>query len=279
MLDIMRRRSIRHLPVLDGEHRPVRLERLERIVDDLRGKDAIVMAGGLGTRLRPLTETVPKPLLPVKGKPILDHILDGLRRSGIRDVAISVNYLGEQIRQHVGDGGEQDLHVNYLEEQKRLGTAGALTLLQPRPRQPFIVMNGDLLTNLNFTHLLRFQRENGYPLVMCVKRHQVRVPYGVVDLDGDRIRGLREKPVYRHFINAGIYVLDPACLDWIPRDEFYDMTDLINGLLARGESVGAFPIYEYWRDIGKPEDLAAVSNEPIEWVQTPAEGNTVPCQT
>ncbi|MFH0881297.1 MAG: sugar phosphate nucleotidyltransferase [Lentisphaerota bacterium] len=262
MLDIMRRRSIHHLPVVDNENRPIRLERMESVIDQLAsGQGAIVMAGGLGARLRPLTNDTPKPLLPVGGKPILDHILDGLKKSGIDDVVISLNYLGDQIRERVQNGREYDLSVNYVTERERLGTAGALSLIKPRPRRPFLVMNGDLLTRMNFAKLLDFQRENRHDLVMCVRKHQTLVPYGVVDIHEGRITGLREKPVYEHFINAGIYVLDPSCIDRIPRNRYFDMTDLIQSVLDGGGTVGAFPIIEYWRDIGRPEDLKAAGHE------------------
>jgi len=259
MLEIMRRRSIRHLPVVDHDQRPIHLERLERIVENMTENGAIVMAGGMGTRLRPLTKDTPKPLLPVNGRPILDHILDGLKESGINEVVISLNYLGEQIRSHIKDGTSHELNVNYLMERERLGTAGALSLLNPRPQHPLIVMNGDLLTHLNFSRLLQFQQEQHYSMVMCVKQHSMQVPYGVVDIREDQVVGLREKPVHEYFINAGIYVLMPECLELIPGNTHFDMTDLYEAVKAFGGTVGAFPIYEYWRDIGRPEDLAAAS--------------------
>ncbi len=261
MLEIMERLSIKQLPVVDSSNRPVRLEIINTVLDNLRGQDAIVMAGGLGSRLRPLTLDTPKPLLQVAGKPILDHILSGLRDSGLRDVMISVNYLGEQIKRHVGDGCAHDLNVAYLNERDRLGTAGALSLLKPRPKRPFLVINGDLLTNIDFSKILRFQKKHGYTIVMCVQKRKVDVPYGVVEIADGKVASLREKPVYEHFINAGIYTLDPACLELIPRDRFFDMPDLINAVIGTGGSVGAFPIIEYWRDIGTPADLTSASME------------------
>ncbi len=261
MLSLMREKSIRHLPVVDNEQRPVRLERMEFIVDDLTGQGAIVMAGGQGQRLRPLTENMPKPLLPVAGRPILDRILDGLRDSGIEDVVLSLNYLGDRIREHVGDGSAHELNVAYVAEQQRLGTAGALTLLRPRPKQPFLVMNGDLLTGVHFDKLLQFQRDHNHTLVMCVRRQQTHIQYGVVDIREGCVTGVREKPTMEHFINAGIYVLKPSCIDLIPQTRYFDMTDLVDAVLAHGGTVGAFPIYEYWRDIGRPEDLHAAALE------------------
>ncbi|OGV46190.1 MAG: hypothetical protein A2X46_12560 [Lentisphaerae bacterium GWF2_57_35] len=261
MLDIMRKRSIRHLPVVDNENRPIRLERIESLLDQLTGQGAIVMAGGMGTRLRPLTNDTPKPLLPVAGRPILDHILGGLRESGIEDVVISVNYLADRIRDHVGNGQEHRLNVNYIAEKERLGTAGALSLVRPRPRRPFLVMNGDLLTKMNFAKILQFQNKHRHDIVMCVRKHQFQVPYGVVDIREGCVTGLREKPVLEQFINAGIYVLNPACIDLIPRNRYFDMTDLIQAVLGQGGSIGAFPIIEYWRDIGNPSDLQAAGRE------------------
>ncbi len=262
MLRIMREKSIRHLPVVDASGRPVSLERLEHIVDAISGHDAVVMAGGLGSRLSPLTDDTPKPLLPVGNRPILDHILGGLKSAGIEDVVLSLNYRGDQIRHHVGSGEQHGMRVNYITEKQRLGTAGALSLLSPRPVRPFLVMNGDLLTNLNYAKLLRFQQEGDYALVMCVRQYKIQVPYGVVQINPDgRISGLQEKPVHEHFINAGIYVMKPHCLDYIPENKYFDMTDLADRLIERGENIGAFPLVEYWRDIGRPEDLRAAAEE------------------
>jgi dTDP-glucose pyrophosphorylase len=260
-LAILRRFSIRHLPVLDARRRPIRLERLEDLVDAPAAPSAVIMAGGLGQRLRPLTEHTPKPLLEVANRPIMDHILAGLRDSGIREVVISVNYLGDRIRRHVGDGRGHELNVNYVSETQRLGTAGALALLQPRPREPFLVMNGDLLTGIRFDSLFRFQRKQAFDMVVCVRKHVIQVPYGVVELDRDRVTGLQEKPSFERFINAGIYMIAPRCLDWLPPNAYCDMPDLIRSVLDRGGSVGAFPIIEYWRDIGNPEDYRKVNCE------------------
>ena len=261
MLEIMKKQSIRHLPVVDNKYRPIRLERMESLVEHFTGHDAIVMAGGLGSRLRPLTNTTPKPLLDVGGKPILDHILTGLQNSGIEDVVISVNYMGEQIREHVGNGNNHQLSVNYVSEKERLGTAGALSLLQPKPKRPFLVMNGDLLTRMNYDRLYQFQKEHNHTLVMCVRKHHIQVPYGVVDIENGLVTGLREKPTYDQFINAGIYILTPECLNYIPQNQYFDMTNLIDVILENGGSVGAFPIIEYWRDIGNPDDLQAAGKE------------------
>jgi len=262
-LQIMRRFSVRHLPILDECQRPVQLELMETLVDDVTRESAVIMAGGQGQRLRPLTEDTPKPLLKIADQPILDHILAGLKDYGIGDVVISLNYLGDHIRRHVGNGDGHQLNVSYVTEKQRLGTAGALSILDPRPIKPFLVMNGDLLTNMNFTSLFRYQKKNRYDLVMCVRKQQTAIPYGVVDLREDKVVGLREKPVYEHFINAGIYLVEPHCLDWISPACYCDMTDLIQTILRKGGTVGAFPIIEYWRDIGSPEDFQKANREKI----------------
>ena len=264
MLAVMRRFSIRHLPVIDDDQRPVCLELLENFTDDIAtGQSAVIMAGGLGQRLRPLTATTPKPLLKIADQPIIDHILAGLRGNGIEDVVISVNYLGDHIRRHIGAGEGHRLKVSYVDERERLGTAGALSLLHPRPRHAFLVMNGDLMTNMNFTSLFRYQRKNRHDLVMCVRRHQIKVPYGVVDIENGKVRDLREKPVYDQFINAGIYIIEPHCLDLIPRGRYFDMPDLIRKIMDTGGNVGAFPIIEYWRDIGNPADFDRANHESV----------------
>jgi NDP-sugar pyrophosphorylase family protein len=261
MMELMRSRSIRHVPVVNAAGRPVRLEVIDRILFPPGRQEAVVMAGGQGNRLRPLTESTPKPLLAVGGRPILDHILEGLRSSGLEDVAISVNYLGDRIREHVGTGGRHRMNVSYLTEKDRLGTAGALSLLNPKPRKPFLVMNGDLLTDVNFKRLLEFQAEGGYRIAMCVRHMKITIPYGVAETRVDRVVCVREKPEMGFFINAGIYVVDPSCLSHIPRAGFMDMPDLIDRVIQSGGAVGAFPIYEYWRDIGTAADLAAATAE------------------
>lgn len=263
MIAVMQRKGIRHLPVVDSGNCPVRLESIKDLTGRQLPNDAVVMAGGIGSRLRPLTYTTPKPLLNVAGKPILDHILENIRNSGLQDVAISLNYKGNDIREHVGSGEKYNLNIDFLSESMRMGTAGALSLMHPAPVKPFLVMNGDLLTHLNFSRLFEFQRKGRHKVVMCVRRHRVSIPYGVADIQGSRVTRLREKPEQDFFINAGIYVVSPSCLSLIPKNTYFDMPDLINILIAEGQSVGAFPIIEYWRDIGTPEDLRAASSEAL----------------
>lgn len=260
-ISVMKRFSIRHLPVLDAHRRPTRIERIEDMVETPPAPSAVIMAGGLGQRLRPFTENIPKPMLEVANRPIMDHILNGLRHSGIREVVISVNYLGDKIIHHVGNGKTHELNVNYVSETQRLGTAGALALVQPRPVEPFLVMNGDLLTGIHFDSLFRYQRKQELDMVVCVRKHVVTIPYGVVELKEDRVVALQEKPSLERFINAGIYMIHPRCLDWLPANKYCDMPELINKVLENKGTVGAFPIIEYWRDIGNPEDYRKVNCE------------------
>ncbi len=260
MLQLMREHSIRHLPVLDSGRRPIRLERMEKLIDGYAGQ-AVVMAGGRGTRLKPFTNHTPKPLVSVGGRPILDHTLSGLRNSGIEHVVISLNHLGEQIRRHIGTGRRRDLNVDYVTETRRLGTAGALALLDTRPEKPFVVMNGDLMTGLNYSRLLEFQGEGNFDMVLCVRQHAIQIPYGVVEIEDGAFQSLREKPNVESFINAGIYVIKPDCIDLVPEGKYFDMTDLIDAVCASGGKVGVFPVIEYWRDIGRPEDLEAAHQE------------------
>ncbi len=261
MLDIMRNHSIRQLPVVDAENRPLNLEVIESLIDVPGKHEAIVMAGGMGARLRPLTQTTPKPLLSVDGRPILDHILEGLRESGMHDVVISVNYLADHIKNHVKNGQSHNLNVSYLNEHNRLGTAGALSMLDPRPKRPFLVINGDLLTRINYSKLLQLREEHDYDLVMGIRVQETQIPYGVVQIKDGMVVSLQEKPVYKDFINAGIYVLKPECIDLIPKNNHFDMTNLIDAIIRKKGHIGAFPVIEYWRDIGTPADLSAASKE------------------
>lgn len=260
MVAMMCARSIRHLPILDAEGRLVRLERIQQLMSDCSNQ-AVVMAGGLGTRLSPFTDHTPKPLVSVAGRPILDHTLSRLRSSGIENVVISLNHMGDQIKRHIGTGRRRNLHVNYVTETRRLGTAGALALIDPRPVKPFLVLNGDLITGLNYSRLLRFQKKENCEMVLCVRQHAIQIPYGVVEVIDGCVEKLREKPNVESFINAGIYVLTPPCIDLIPADSYFDMTDLVAAVKESGGRVGVFPIIEYWRDIGRPEDLVAAHQE------------------
>ncbi len=263
LVGLMLARKIRHLPVVDAEGRPVGLELLKNQYDSSKIAQAVLMAGGKGLRLRPLTEDTPKPLLKLGEQTILDNVLDGLKASGVSDVVISVNYLGEKIKSHVSSARKDSLNVDFVEETEALGTAGALSLLEPRPKGSFIVMNADLITEVDFKALQRFHAKEGNDFSVCVRKVKETIPFGVVTLSGDsrRIEEVKEKPEYECLVNAGIYMLEPKIVDLVPKSSFFDMVSLIKKAIASGFKVGAFPIYEYWRDIGRHQEMKAACSD------------------
>ena len=253
-LRLMLERDINHLPVVDAEGNLFDfLLRKDLAQDTPLNLSAVIMAGGFGKRLMPLTDQVPKPMLPVGDRPLLERTIEQLRRSGVRDINLTTHYLPENIRQHFGDGEKFGVHLNYSQEDHPLGTAGGLRLL-PRPDRPFVVINGDILTGVSFEEMLHFHQQHQSLLTVGVRKYEVKVPFGVVECSDVRITELREKPSLTFFINAGIYLLGPSCYDLIPDGQRFDMTDLIKLLLEKGETVVSFPIMEYWLDIGRHED-------------------------
>ena len=262
MLAVMRLKEIHHLPLVDETGRVVGLATTDELIGAVeRPNWVVLMAGGLGTRLRPLTEDFPKPLLAVRGKPILESILESFAEQGFRRIFLSVNYKAEMIQNHFGAGERWGVQVDYLQENTRLGTAGALSLLPQRPSVPLIVMNGDLLTRTNFDGLLAFHADQGAAATMAVREYDYQVPYGVVRLDGPRIASIEEKPVQRFFVNAGIYVLSPEVLGHLPAQSSFDMPTLFEKLIAAGESTAAYPLREYWLDIGQREEYERAQKE------------------
>ncbi len=213
------------------------------------------MAGGFGKRLYPLTREVPKPLLPVGEKPILQTILEQLAEGGFSQFFLAVHYRSEQVRAHFGDGSKWGVRIEYLEERQPLGTAGALSLLdQTMIDAPLLMMNGDLLTRLDFGQLVDFHGEHGGLATMCVREYDFQIPYGVVHGDGDQVTDIIEKPVQKFFVNAGIYILEPELLGQCRPDEAIDMPDLLRQVVNDGRKVSMFPIHEYWLDIGRMEE-------------------------
>lgn len=254
--DLMLRRKIHQIPVVDSEQHLIDLVHLDDLVGlTERHTRVFLMAGGLGTRLRPLTETVPKPMLTVSGRPILEQIISSFVDQGFRDFTIALNYKGDMIRDHFEDGSQFNARIEYVQEDKRMGTAGALSLLTSRPEGPLIVMNGDLLTSLRFDSVLRFHEETGARATMCAREYSIQVPFGVIDVDGTALRGVVEKPTHSHLVNAGIYVLSPDVLDYIEPETSLDMPNLFERLIADRKTVSVFPIHEDWIDIGRIEDL------------------------
>lgn len=262
LVNMMKSRGIRQIPLVDKTGCVVGIEVLKNLLEsDERPNTVVIMAGGLGTRLRPLTKDCPKPLLELGNQPILETILEGLIADGFNRFYISVNYMAEMIKDYFRDGSEWGVDIAYLHEESRLGTAGPLSLLPERPDETMIVMNGDILTKLNYIHLLDFHYEHGAAATICVREHQTQVPYGVVETEEQCVVGIEEKPIETYFVNGGIYVLEPETLKYVPEDEFYDMPDLFNRMVDQDRSVSAFPVREYWQDIGRRKDFRRVDGE------------------
>jgi len=253
LLHMMNETGMRQIPLTDSESRVVDVAFLNELVKEYEFPlRAVVMAGGFGTRLRPLTDDLPKPMLPVGSKPLLELILNQLRDAGIKHVNVATHYRADLIADHFKDGQDFGLDIRYVREDQPLGTAGALGLLEESD-DPLVVINGDILTRVDFRAMHSFHREHGADLTIGVRQYEFRVPYGVVNTDGVVVTGISEKPVLRQFINAGIYLLDPSVSRLVPNRQRYDLPELIERLLAGNRRVVSFPIREYWLDIGRAD--------------------------
>ena len=259
---VMNLHGIRQLPIVDEAGRVIdlRLAGEPSLAPTLPVK-AVVMAGGFGERLRPLTDSVPKPLLRVGNRPILEIILGLLREWGVREVCLAVNYKADMIESYFQDGAQWDMSIRYLHEPKRLGTIGALSLMADEIDRPVLVMNGDILTRLDFRKMYRAHCDSAALMTVGVRRYDLQVPFGVLNLDGTRVTSLAEKPVLEFFVNAGIYLLEPAAARRIPRDTQFDATDLIAGLLSDDQPIQSYAIYEYWLDIGQLPDYERANQD------------------
>jgi dTDP-glucose pyrophosphorylase/predicted transcriptional regulator len=255
-IKLIRQHKLRQIPILNAEGGLIDLIFSdERVNYPSVDTEVVLMAGGLGTRLRPLTENIPKPMLQVGGKPVLQIILESLTRLGFYNFTIAINYRGEKIEDYFGDGTNFHANVKYLHEKKRMGTAGALSLLPKYPEKPFIVMNGDLLTSAPFDNLLDFHLETKAVGTICAREHIIEVPYGVLDFNGHALTGISEKPKLKNFINAGIYVLSPEVLKFVYPNRWLDMPTLFERLIENGKKASVFPLKEDWIDIGHIQDL------------------------
>ena len=262
IIEIAIARRIYQIPVLDENGRVVRLAEIDHLIrKEVHPNLVVLMAGGLGARLRPLTENTPKPMLPVGGKPILETVIRQFRKHGYTRFVISLNYLGDSIRNHFGDGSALGVDIQYIVENERMGTAGAIGLLPVLPREPFFVMNGDILTTVDFESLMDFHVRNQSMATMCIREFGMEVPYGVVRLNKDTIVSIEEKPVQQFYVNAGIYVLEPAAAGLVTPGQPMDMTNLFEKAVDRGMATLSFPIREYWMDIGKHEDYERANQD------------------
>lgn len=263
ILSVMERYQLLQLPVLDGSGVVIGLETLHDLLNKPRRNNPVfLMAGGFGTRLRPLTHNCPKPLLKVGDKPILELILERFINSGFHRFFISTHYMPEMIREHFGDGSRWGVSIRYIHEESPLGTGGALGLLpHDEIDLPMFMMNGDLLTTLDFENVLDFHQAHSGSATMCVREYEYCVPYGVIQSDGHRIRSMVEKPVQRFFINAGIYLLSPELVKSVSAGTRIDMPTLLEGEISAGRDVNMFPVHEYWLDIGRMEDFQRAQQE------------------
>lgn len=261
-LALMQRLGLHQLPVVQDDGIVVGLE----IVDDFlraptRDEWVVVMAGGLGSRLKELTRETPKPMLNIGSRPLLETILRSFSEQGFRRFYLAVNYLADQIEAHFGDGSTLGIEVSYLREQKRLGTAGALSLLPEPPDRPFIVTNADLLTKEDYGAMIDRHIAEGADATMGVRKYEMQVPFGVVRAEAGRISGIEEKPVHRFVVSAGMYVLSPRMLDLVPRDSFFDMPSLFHAAIAQGLPARCHHVDGYWLDIGHPADFEQANND------------------
>jgi len=256
VLQIMSANKINQLPIVDG-NRQLRGLHIWHELQAHTGRSnlMVVMAGGKGTRLRPFTENCPKPMLPVAGKPMLEHIVERAKRAGIQRFLFSVHYLGHMIEEHFGDGAAWGVEIDYLREDRPLGTGGALSLIENRPSAPFLVTNGDVMTEVGYGELIDYHMAHGAAATMAVRNHELENPFGVVRTNGLDITGFEEKPIVRSHVNAGIYVIDPSALDCLEQGEHCDMPTLFGRLRDQSRRTIVFPLHEQWLDVGRPDDL------------------------
>ncbi len=261
ILKIMSANSIRQIPIIDSDRKVVGLHTWENLsIKSEIENPLVIMAGGKGTRLQPITENCPKPLLPVYGKPIMEHIIIRGISEGFSNFYVSVNYLSHMIENYFGNGEKWGVKINYIYEDKPLGTAGALTFLKQHIKVPFLVTNGDVLTHMRYSEFLDFHINHHADATMAVRIHEWQNPFGVVNIEGLNIVGLDEKPIARSHINAGIYVLDPIAFEYLKEEQNCDMTSLFERIRKSGNKTLAYPMHEPWIDIGRPDDFELAEN-------------------
>lgn len=258
VMQLMLANKVQQIPVVDEHRHVVGLHLWDEITTPpARSNLMVIMAGGMGTRLRPHTENCPKPMLPIAGKPMLEHIIDRAKLEGFNHFVLAIHYLGKMIEEYFSNGERLGVRIDYLREQSPLGTAGALGLLNPRPEAPFVVTNGDVITDIRYGELLDFHIRHNAMATMSVRVHEWQHPFGVVQTQGVDIVGFEEKPISRSHINAGVYALDPDALSLMGIDEHCDMPALFERLQAKAKRTVAYPMHEPWLDVGRPDDLKA----------------------
>lgn len=261
LIELMKARGVRQIPLLNGDGMVGDVVTLAELLSEpLPTLQAVVMAGGLGSRLQPLTADTPKPMLHVGGRPLMEVIVGQLREIGISKINIATHYQAQKIVEYFGDGTQFGVNIEYVNEETPLGTGGALGLMVP-PKDPVLVINGDILTDVDFRAMHAFHQEHGAQMTVAVRRYEVQVPYGVVECDGPNLTGLKEKPQIGFFVNAGIYLIEPEIYQYIPANQHFNMTDLIGRLMEEQKMVVSFPVREYWLDIGHHADYARAQED------------------
>ena len=260
IINICKLKKIHQIPIVDAKGNLIGLEILDELISKKKKLNKVIlMVGGRGTRLQPLTKKTPKPMLEVGNKPILQTIVEKFVEYGYSNIVMCTNYKSQVIKDYFGDGTKFGVSIEYISEEERMGTAGALSLLKEKITEPFFVMNGDLLTNVNFEHLHDFHISNNSLATMCVRDYEFQVPFGVVNIKNTKILSINEKPLQKFFVNAGIYMFNPEVLDFIPKKKFYDMPTLFKKLIDK--QVISFPIREYWLDVGQIEEFEKANQE------------------
>jgi len=262
ILEIALAKKLHQIPIVDKNGKLVGIKEIDELLKPAyKSNRVVLMVGGLGTRLRPLTDKTPKPMLKVGNKPILETIILNFKKYGFVNIVLCVSYKSEIIEEYFKDGSEFGVNIEYVHENKRMGTAGALSLVKERLDEPFFVMNGDLLTSINFENMMEYHILNNSIATMGVREYDFQIPYGVVKTEGVNIVSIEEKPLHQFFVSGGVYVLSPKVLKYIPEDEYYDMPTLFEKVIEdNGKSI-SFPIHEYWLDIGRIEEFEKANNE------------------
>jgi dTDP-glucose pyrophosphorylase len=268
VVQLMIANKLQQIPIVDEKMSVIGMHLWDQIGAPLERENLmVIMAGGKGTRLHPQTENCPKPLLPVAGKPMLEHIIDRAKVEGFSHFILAIHHLGHMIEEYFGNGDAFGVKIEYLREKSPLGTAGALSLLDPRPNSAFVVTNGDVLTDIHYGELLDFHMQQNAAATMAVRVHEWQNPFGVVETEGIDITGYEEKPITRTHINAGVYVIEPSAISILTKSLPCDMPTLFNWIQKQEMRTVAYPIHERWLDVGRPDDLMTASAESKKWIE------------
>jgi len=258
----MKSRDLIHIPIIDENNKLVGLETLQHLTYGKKYDNPVfLMAGGFGTRLHPLTEDTPKPLLKVGSKPILETIIDRFIKAGFHNFYISTYFKADMIHEYFGDGSSWGVNIKYIDEVKPLGTAGAIGLLPSNlPNLPILMMNGDVLTKVNFENLLNFHQKQSGIATICIREYDFEIPFGVVNIENQNAKSFLEKPVKKFFVNTGIYVFEHEMISKVKAGDYLDMPTLLEQQITEGRTVNVFPLHEYWKDVGRIEEYQSVNN-------------------